>query len=356
MKTSIVTVAIVMTAVVGCRGVANQASLTEDISVFRWSDDSKLQSASSLTPVVAGLGNGAKMVFRGACDFCGDHLRSETYSSGRWQSDFQFIDATSTSKPAFAAFNGYYYMFYASHQSQYMARFDPNHAGWSNSTLLPFLSMDAPAIAAFNGKLYIVRQDPPNGQLFWLTMDTNETFSAEQPLTQSFFGGGCRNIVIGPGAPPPIAPASEKAGLIVRRTPEFATATPGLTVYNNCLYLAHRDVATGSLVYNTFQSNWGAAQVIPDGPGGPPQTSALEPAIAAYGGALHLVHVSDSGAYGDSIYWSTFDPTNGWSPAITIPNRETHGTPSLAALTDRVLMVHLGSKNGDTSLWTATFQ
>jgi hypothetical protein len=356
MKTSIVAVAIVMTAVVGCRGVANQAAITEDISVFRWSNDAQLPSESILAPDIAALQDTALMVYNPSFACCSPDLQSESFLQGRWSPPFSFIHATSTSKPALAAFNGFYYLFYASHQSQYMARYDPRSAKWTESTLLPFLSLDAPAIAAFDGKLYVVRQDPPNGQLFWQTMDTSETFSAEQPLIQSVFGGGCHNIVIGPGSAQPSAPAAEEQRFIRPRPPEYATATPGLAVYNNCLYLAHRDVATGSLVYNTFQSNWGAAQVIPDGPGGPPQTSALEPAVAAYGGALHLVHVSDSGTYGDSIYWSTFDPTDGWSPAITIPNRETHGTPSLAALTDRLLMVHLGSKNGDTSLWTATFQ
>jgi hypothetical protein len=348
MRIGILAVAIVVTAAVGCGGVENQASLTEELSVFRWSNDYHL-GTSTLTPVVAALQNAATVVYRGACDSCGPYLRSESY----YGADYRFIHATSTSQPALAAFNGFYYMFYASHLDQYMARYDTTQGIWSESTLLPFSSLDAPAIAAFEGKLYIIRQNPPDGQLFWQTMDVNETFSTENPLRQNTFGG-CRSNVIN-GSRVASSLASQRPDFFFPSPPEYATATPGLTVYGDCLYLAHRDIATGSLVYNTFHDGWGTARVIPNGPGGSPQTSALQPSIAAYGGALHLVHVSDSGTYGDSIYWSTLDPNNGWSAALTIPNRQTHGTPSLAAMNDRLLMAHLGGNDGDTALWGAEF-
>src|SRR5262249_26382914 len=130
---------------------------------------------------------------------------------------------------------------------------------------------------------------------------------------------------------------------------EYAQSTPALATYGNCLYLAHRDGTTNTLVYNTFGGSWGTQLAIPNGPGGAPQTSSFQPALAAFQGALHIVYPSASG----DIVWSYLD-SSGWALAVALANHDTSATPALAALPGQLLMVHDAvTPKVDAGVWFA---
>ncbi len=58
----------------------------------------------------------------------------------------------------------------------------------------------------------------------------------------------------------------------------------------------------------------------------PNQKSKASPALAAYGGLLHMVHLGDSS---NDIWHSTFDGTS-WSENHVIPNQKSKASPALA--------------------------
>jgi len=352
---------------------AELSSAAQDLSALDWSSDLKLDSDFSASfavePAVVSIGgSGAIMVYQAhSCAWsCSSHLKWASTSGGNWSDPEDVPGANTTSRPSLARFNGHVYLFYASGTDQYMARYDSG-VGWTGSTLLPFSSLGAVAIAPYGSSLVIVRADPgssPHGQLSWRTMDTAERFSAEQPIARSTTAASC-------GAPRPVlTPAAASIPTTVISLPvttvpfipleylyEYATSTPALAAHAGCLYLVNRDGASDKLVFNTFGGAWGSQRDVPNGTGGAPQTSTRQPAIASFAGILHMVRPSD-GAAPANIKWSYLD-SQGWSAATTVPNQNTTGTPALAPLANWLLMVHLASyANTDSSaaIWSSYYQ
>jgi hypothetical protein len=373
---------------VGCVAAPEEqvSSVGQDLSAFDWSPDHDNDDAATVTePVVAALGNTVFVVYAKRCitnlldhrweASCTNGYLRYFYSQNNsgWSDVFDIPHASTTARPTLTAFNGHFYLFYASGTAQYMARYDSG-VGWTASTRLPFDSLGAVAAAPYNGTLYLVRSDPAlNGQLYWRTMNTAESFSAEQAITRKTDGSGCGRQVFIPWplssspisapingvkvtpasasqASAPINPADISIPLVYY---EYATSTPALTSFGGCLYLVHRDGATNTLVSNTFDTSWGTQIAVPSGPGGAAQTAALQPAITTLGNALHLVYVSSTGT--SSIDWSYLQGAT-WSAPVTVPNHQTIGTPSMAAFVDRIYMVHRATDTvDDLGVWYSTY-
>jgi len=368
-----------MTAAIAVNGcVATQSdrvsTASEELSVFDWSADSIMgwHTESGSGPAVAGANGVALSVYpQGYVD---DHytylywkiaLSSASYA---WplEPTLMYPHASSTAHPTLVAFNGFFYVFYASGVDQYYARFNPSTRQWTGSALLPFISNGAVAAVPFNGSLALVRSDPSNDQLYLRWMTTDESFSTEQAISYSTFatdpcavvsGPPLELTTAGPAAPAPAVAPIDLVSIGINYS-EFSASTVALATAGNCLYMAHLDGTSSTLVYNTYShGSWGAKRTITSGPGGAAQTSAAQPAIASLAGTLHLVHIGPGSSY-DNIYWSTLSGGS-WTAPIGIPNHQSYLTPALASLGDRLTMLHMGSSapepGGSTNLWTSTY-
>src|SRR3982751_5598449 len=81
----------------------------------------------------------------------------------------------------------------------------------------------------------------------------------------------------------------------------------------------------------------------------PGQQSMASPALAALGNRLHMVHLGDSS---NDIWWSIFDGTSWNKPDDSpgderIPGQQSKASPALAAFGGRLHMVHLGDSSND---------
>jgi hypothetical protein len=75
----------------------------------------------------------------------------------------------------------------------------------------------------------------------------------------------------------------------------------------------------------------------------PHHKSTSPPALAEFGGRLHMVHLGDSS---NDIWHSTFNGTS-WTANVKIPNQKSKASPALAAFGGRLQMVHLGDSSND---------
>lgn len=353
----------------------NVSTATEQLSVLDWTSDPALgvsnEAALQSPPAVAGTGSSMLSVWpQGYID--------DNYTYLYWQyttrvtSDLPWIPApvqmfpraTSTAQPSLVAFNGFYYLFYASGVDQYYARFNPSTQQWTGSSRLPFDSNGAPGLAVVGNKLAIVRSEPTNNQLFLRWMDTSEAFSADTAVNYNTLAGDpCPHFTpppfpTGPGVPFPGATAAQPTapgvsiaiGFYVN---EFSSTPVALAASGSCLYMAHRDSTSTTLVYNTYYNGtWGAKRTVTSGAGGAAQSTAARPALANLAGTLHLVHSDTSvNAYSD-MYWSTLS-AGSWTAPLTIPGHTTYGAPSMTAVGSRMMMLHEGTaQNSGNIHWS----
>ena len=352
-------------AIAGCADLQadDESTTAEELSVLNWTADVANATGDTMSePAIASIEDFVLEVYPGHSLESPRYLRwNESFNGNIWTNDRQMSpNASSTARPTLVNFNNFIYMFYASGVDQYMARFNPRlqFNQWTGSTRLPFTSLDAVAAVPYNGSLAILRVDPSNHQLIMRTMSTAEVFSAEQPVVYNTAAADpCQQIIIiiqGPTAPS--APVSSPSTVITIGfyVNEVTSSTPALAVSGGCLYMAHRDGTTNTLVYNTFKNGvWGPQRKITSGPGGAAQASAAQPAMAIFNNTLHLVHIGPASTYGD-IFWSTYSSA-GWSAPLTIPGHQAQGTPSLSVQFNKLFMVHQGYYSGDSIIWHSSY-
>jgi len=202
-----------------------------------------------------------------------------------WQDDIQIPNQKASSRVSLAALNGVVFMVHsgsdASTNQVWVSSFDEASQSWVPNYQVSYASKGTPAICAYNNHLYIVGVTPSTNQLWMATMTPTQAFSVAQPLTG-----------------------------------QYSASPVSLSVYQNKMYMAHRAGTTPTVVYNSFDgASWGLDHTILDGSGTP--IRAIEPALAAHDGYLHLVHITSTGASGTYVYWSYFDGTT-WSAETTI--------------------------------------
>ncbi|MFI0983614.1 hypothetical protein ACH4SP_42250 [Streptomyces sp. NPDC021093] len=99
-------------------------------------------------------------------------------------------------------------------------------------------------------------------------------------------------------------------------------------------------------------NGWSADQPLPHG------ESVIVPALADSGGHLHCVY--RGGAGDEKVYWTVYDPDNGWGDATVIEGNTTRSGPALAVFRDKLYCAYRGSDNDclywityDGSTWSA---
>jgi hypothetical protein len=201
-----------------------------------------------------------------------------------WQDDILIPNQQASSRVSLAAYNGELFLFHsgsdASSNQVWMSSFDVATQTWVPNDRLTYTSKGTPAICAYNNHLYVVGVTPSTNQLWMGTMNASHAFTPEQPLSA-----------------------------------QYSASPVSLAAYQNKLYMAHRAGTTFSVVYNSYDGvSWGLDHTILDATGAP--IRAIEPAIAAHDGYLHLVHIQ-IGASPAYVYWTYFDGTT-WSLETTI--------------------------------------
>jgi hypothetical protein len=215
-------------------------------------------------------------------------------------------------KPALAAFNGKLFLAYKGSGSNdlWFNTFDGTN--WLNPDLEitqnGHSKTDAgPALAAFNGKLFLAYKGSGSNDLWFNTFDGSNWLNPDLEITQN---GHSKT-----------------------------DASPALAVFNGKLFLAYKGAGSNDLWFNTFDGvNW-LAQDLKVSQNGHSQTDA-GPALAVYNGKLYLAY---KGSGSDDIWYNVFDGAN-WQAQDLEVSRDGHVKtgrgPALAAFGQYLFMAY----------------
>lgn len=206
-----------------------------------------------------------------------------------WSDAVLIPDQKTSDQVSLAAFNGFLYMVHngeSDTQAVWFSRFDPRLDTWTPNKKLSMSSdTGAPALAAFDGRLWIVGatefDDAGNHRLWVATMGTNEVVSAPTNLHK------------------------------------FTQTRVSLAQFSNKLYMAYGSggsIFTMTHALGGAPQTWSAASAVKAGPSG--TTSQGDDAkLAVAGGYLHLVHTRP---YSAAIWWTYWNGVNGcsWAPEV----------------------------------------
>ena len=130
----------------------------------------------------------------------------------------------------------------------------------------------------------------------------------------------------------------------VRIPNQKSKAAPALATYGGHLHMVHLGNSSNDIWHSVFNgTSWTPNVKIPN------QKSKSAPALAIYGGNLHMVHLGDSS---NDIWHSIFDGT--WRPNVRIFNQKSKVSPSIAYFRKRLHIVHLGNSSND--IWYSSYQ
>jgi hypothetical protein len=239
-------------------------------------------------------------------------------------------DHTKTSDgPAAAAFNSQLYLAYKSADSNdlWYNVFD-GQSGWLEQDIR--ITRDGhtqtsagPALAVFNGKLYMAYKSADSNDL-WYSVFDGQSGWLEQDIR------------------------------ITQDGHSQTSAGPALAAYNSKLYLAYKSADSDDLWYNVFdgQSGW-LEQDIRITQDGHTQTSAA-PALAVFNGQLYMAYKS---ADSNDLWYNVFDGQSGWlEQDIRITqdgHSQTSAAPALAVFNGQLYMAYRSADNDD--LWYNVF-
>ena len=181
-----------------------------------------------------------------------------------------------------------------------------------------------PALAVFNGKLYMVYE---GGEI---VTDNRIRYRTLDGLTSSWSD----ELII------PYA---------------YTTFPPALAVYGDKLYLVYRGPKTDDKLYfSTFDgTNWSDVVQLPN------SLTSDSPALAVYNEKLYLAYrEAESGGPSERLWYTTYDAKNSkWSQDSQIPNVLLSGSPALAVFNGNLYLAHRGAGSiGQAShLWCTRF-
>ncbi|HEX7666814.1 MAG TPA: hypothetical protein VF407_19935, partial [Polyangiaceae bacterium] len=241
-----------------------------------------------------------------------------------WHDDNAISNMHTGTQPKLANVNGTVYLVHSGDHDNtvWISKLITSTSPWyfQQDVKLPYTSVASPSLVAYGSTLYFFGTTPITGQLWMATMDSTGAFSAATDIDGQTSHGV-------PGA------------TLIPATSQFA--------FNAKLMIAYQSYdASDRIIVSTLSlglrlprqpaPTWVSSEV-------PGQHTDVQPAIAWYGGNVHLVFCEQSTS--DLIYWSYFNGTS-WSSEVTLGSERMQGSASLAALPDRLAMVH-GSSIGD---------
>ena len=324
----------------------NVGQTSADLSIYQWSADYAAGDSHSddNASIATFNANGLELTFmvHTGADSGKNMYFAYSKDGATWGSDQQIPNMYTSSTPHMAAFNGYLYMIHQGADdpgSVWMSRFNTSTWSWGQDYQLPYRSWGTPSLASYNGALYIVGNTASSGQVWQATMSATEVYS----------------------------PASNIPGVTsLTDAPSLAVHCPGGFCYPATLYMAYRttsfEVGMSGLQVplgrrgTPTTPTWWTPWVVVNTDGTHKQTGAT-PALASYGGNLHLI---DTPLVGDYIEWSYYDGSS-WSLDVNIRSQRMWGSASLAPRSNRLSMVHSSSRadhsyNGNYQIYAEYFQ
>ena len=187
------------------------------------------------------------------------------------------------------------------------------------------LSKTTPALAVYNNQLHMVHLGDTSNEIWW-----------------SIYDGTSWNKPDGTPGNEPIPG-------------QLSKATPALAVYNNQLHMMHLGDTSNEIWWSIYDgTSWNKPDGTPGNEPIPGQLSKATPALAVYNNQLHMVHLGDSS---NDIWWSIYDGTS-WNKPDGTPGNEriaghrSQAAPALAAFGSALHMVHIGSSS--SNIWNST--
>ena len=266
--------------------------IEQSLLVSNWSAPQQVSASTVWYGQVATVGGTTYMVHSGP----GNVLSWRQLVGSIWTEPQLIPNQKTGQRVSLAAFNGFLYMVrndLSQTTKLHVSRFTPSTGQWSTSFQIPHTSPFPPALAAFSGKLHLIGVIPSANKLWHATMTADEVFT----------------------------PASAMEG-------HYSASRVSAAVFKCKLYIAHRTSSGLDVVYNSFDGTaWSYDQTIPAGPGGAP-IRAAEPVIAERSGYLHLLHRDTAGGQSVPVWWTYFDGAT-WASEVTLGSASTYYGPSL---------------------------
>lgn len=239
-----------------------------------------------------------------------------------WTVNTQIPGKRSRTRPALAVHQGLLFMVHQDESSNDMwwsTSSDALH--WTDDQKIPNQkTRTVPALVEFNNVLYLVHLGSSGNDIFWSMFD-GTTWKNSQGVE-----------------------GDEQIGAML------SEGTPSLAVYQNALHMVHMDDSSHEIWWSIFD---GTSWKDSDGNAGDQkikaQRSQSPPALAVFGGKLHMVHIGDDT---NDVWWSAYDGEVWWSNR-RIRCQRSQQTPALAEHNGLLHMVHMG--DDDNSLWWSIY-
>jgi hypothetical protein len=182
------------------------------------------------------------------------------------------------------------------------------------------LTSEGPAMALFNGKLFLAYKGKDSDDLWFNTFDGASWLATDLEITQN---GHSKT-----------------------------DARPALAVFNGKLFLAYKGSGSDSLWFNTFDGASWLASDLEITQNGHSKTDA-GPALAVYNGKLFLAY---KGSGSDDLWFNTFDGVSWLANDLEITQNgrsKTDAGPALAVYNGKLYLAYKGS--GSDDIWYNVF-
>ena len=297
------------------QGEQEVGTAADALSVTQWSADKQVPGARTLdAPAIAGFGGTAHLVHTG---YDSNRLYHQIFDGTTWSAPQEIPGQYSKNRPALATMGTKgNYQLHMVHQGDtlddlWWSVYDG--VSWIKNDHLALKSHTAPVMTAYNGKLYL--------------FGTVNTLAGETLLPSVY-----QAVYDGVWGPMQVIQQSVDGAAVTTHNGQLVLVTTS----DHYLYMS---TSTGN--------GWTQPRQIVG------QKSKSAPALASYGGYLHMTHLGDTS---NSIWWSTWDGAS-WATNVSIPGQQSRWAPSLANAGGKLFQAHIGGTN-DTyaSLFYSTFQ
>ncbi|MBL8510145.1 MAG: exo-alpha-sialidase [Betaproteobacteria bacterium] len=232
--------------------------------------------------------------------------------------------AESDRKVALAAFNGRVYMAYrgwGASKNMYICS-TANGTTWGTQSSITdsndAKTQSSPALAAFNGRLYLAYQGANSDNLYICSSSDGVNFGDQTEIT--------------------------------KQNSAETTSQPALAAFNGRLYLAYRGTGLSTNLYVCSSSNgtdWGSQTNVSD-QNGAASTTTAGPALAAFEGKLYLgwEGASGTGINGAALYVCASSNGTEWGPQTNLEDAngaEGYDGLSLAATSNTLFAIYHGA-------------
>lgn len=307
------------------------ASSEAALTVFQWSAPVEIAGPRTDDAVALGAYRGnAHMVYtkQGGSD-----LYHAVYDGASWSTAVPIPGQKSKNRPALASMGGkadsVLHMVHQGETSDDLWWSIYNGSSWTANSAIAMSSTQAPIMATYGVGLHLFGTNAHTSCAFGTSCSTTEV------LWESTFNG------LTWSAPQEIVTSAN-------RTIDGVGGS-AVAVYNGIPVLVVRRASNDLWMYTYQNGIWSGGTKVPG------QKSKSAPALASFGGYLHMTHLGDTSS---SVWWSYWDGV-GWTTNDTIPNASSDWAAAMAPAGSKLVQA-FRQYCGNTVCWGAvkfqTFQ